>query len=353
MEFPGLPPAFLLGFSPWRMKPRFLGLLIAMNLVWAGTCPIYKVLADQASSGAIATLRYGLATLCLLAAWPWLPGRGPRGRDLLKSLVMGGIVFCLAPRLQIEGVHRGMASDTSLLIALDPLIVAVAAAVFLRERISSRRWWGFGLGMVGVALLSQLGPTGAQSLGGLFANLLFIASFVCEAAYSVMGKPMLARLGTFKLLGAALVGGTLANVSWEGLAGGASTWQAACHLPLSAWGWLVYMALICTITGYALWYWVIRETDVNIAGLTVFIQPVAGLAMSVAWLGEPLHWGQLWGSAIILAGLIVGLRPAGLGQAGWKRLRYFSWRGRMLPLSITPNAPSVTPSPKPTTSRTA
>ncbi len=233
------------------------------------------------------------------------------------------------------------------------MLVAVAAAMFLRERISSRRWWGFGLGMVGVALLSQLGPTAAQPLGGFLGNLLFIASFVCEAAYSVMGKPMLARLGTFKLLGAALVGGTLANVSWEWLAGGASTWQAASHLPLSAWGWLIYMALICTITGYALWYWVIRETDVNVASLTVFIQPVAGLAMSVAWLGEPLHWGQFWGSAVILAGLTIGLRPVDLGQAGWKRLRSFPGRGRMLPLPVAATAPSVAPTSKPTASRTS
>ena len=313
------------------MKPLHLVLLIAMNLVWAGTCPIYKVLTGQLNSGAIATLRFAMATLCLVAVWPWLPGKGPRGRDLIKALVMGVVVFCLAPRLQIEGVHRGMAGDSSLLIALDPLIVALAAAMFLRERIAPRRWWGFGLGMIGMGMLSQLGRPEAQSLGGLLGNALFIASFVCEAVYSVMGKPLLARVGTFKLLGAALVGGTLANVGWECLAGG-NVIESARTLSAPAWGWLLYMALICTVAGYALWYWVIRETDVNIVGLTVFIQPVAGFAMAVLWLGEPLHWGQFWGSLVILSGLMIGLRPLELGQAGWAWLRSLFWRPRLAPV---------------------
>ena len=57
-------------------------LLIGMNLLWAGSYSIFKVLSAHLSSGSIATLRFGLAALGLLAVWPWLPGKGPRGRDL-------------------------------------------------------------------------------------------------------------------------------------------------------------------------------------------------------------------------------------------------------------------------------
>src|SRR5438477_12153005 len=94
------------------MKPAFLILMIGMNLLWAGSYAIFKVLAPYLSSGSIATLRFGLAGLVLLLVWPWLPGKGPRGRDLLRTAVIGLCVFCLAPRLQIVGVHRGRAGDT-------------------------------------------------------------------------------------------------------------------------------------------------------------------------------------------------------------------------------------------------
>jgi len=36
-------------------------------------------------------------------------------------------------------------------------------------------------------------------------------------------------------------------------------------------------------------------------------QPVFGLALAKLWLGETLHWGQLWGSVAIVLGLVVGL----------------------------------------------
>jgi drug/metabolite transporter (DMT)-like permease len=76
----------------------------------------------------------------------------------------------------------------------------------------------------------------------------------------------------------------------------------------AAWLFVLYLAIVCTIVGYTLWFIVIRESEVNIAGLTVLVQPVAGLFLSVLWIGERLHWGQLWGSAVIVVGLAIGLR---------------------------------------------
>src|SRR5262245_38011295 len=226
------------------MRPLFLVLLAGMNLLWAGTAPVYKVLAENLSSGSIATLRFGLAAGCLLVCWPWLPGRGPRGGDWLRVMVMGAIVFAAAPRLQIEGVHRGQAGDTSLLMALEPLIVAVAAGLFLGERVASRRWARFALGMIGVALVSDVWREDVQPLRGLLPNLLFVSSFVCESAYSVIGKPMLPRMGILKLLGSVLAAGTLMNLCLDALTG-THTIEAVQSMPLRAWGLILYLALIC------------------------------------------------------------------------------------------------------------
>jgi drug/metabolite transporter (DMT)-like permease len=317
----GLVLAVFTEISAWRgtpvrlhtgdaMRPLHLILLVGMNLFWAGTYSIYKVLGEHLNSGKVATLRFGLATVCLLAAWPWLPGRGPRGRELWRAVVIGAVVFCAAPRLQVEAVHRGQAGDTSLLVALEPLVTALAAAVFLREHIAPRRWWGFALGMAGVVLLSNLWQ-GATPLRGLLPNLLFVTSFFCEATYSVAGKPLLDRVGIFKLLGSSLVVGTAVNLSLEALSGSPVTPSVLRAIPWPAWLWLLYLAVVCTVIGYALWYLVIKETEVNITSLTVFIQPVTGLLLSVLWLKEPTHWGQLWGSLVIVGGLVVGLQRNG------------------------------------------
>src|SRR5690349_1865123 len=156
-----------------------------MNLLWAGTVPMYKYLVGIVDERMIPTVRFGMAAICIGAVWPWLPGNGPRGRDILRALAMGVIVFCISPHLQIIGVHRGQAGDTSLLIALEPLIVAVGAALVLKEKIATRRWWGFGLGMLGAVLISEIWRDDVHALRGFIANLIFISSFVCEAAFSL------------------------------------------------------------------------------------------------------------------------------------------------------------------------
>jgi drug/metabolite transporter (DMT)-like permease len=282
------------------MSAVWLWLLIVMNLFWAGTVSMYKYLGAYLDAGAIASVRFGLAAVCLGVLWPWLPGKGPRGKDLLRALTMGVIVFCLSPRLQIEGVQRGQAGDTSLLIGLEPLIVALGAAVVLKERITARRWWGFGLGMLGIALISRVWRDDVQALHGLLANLIFVSSFLCEAAFSLIGKPMLDRVSPLKLVACGLLGGTIANVAISGVNVPA--------MPMQAWLALAYLAIICTAVGYALWYFAIQRAPVNLVGLTVYTQPVAGLLLATVWLGSPLHWGQFWGSAVIIAGLLIGLR---------------------------------------------
>lgn len=280
-----------------------------MNFCWAGSLSIYKALADYLQPGAIVTLRFGVAAATLALAWPWLPGKVPRGMDLLKTAIMGLIVFMLGHRVQVYGNTLNTAGNSSVLMAMEPIVTSVAAAIFLREHIGPRRWMGFALGLLGVALLNGF-LRGTLQWAGVTASLIFISSFFCEAVYSIMGKRLIERAGMMKILALALIFGTAANL----LIDGRQTFLAAHAVPLRLWWGIVYLGTVCTSIGYAIWFVVIKETDVNVVALTIFAQPVAGVAIAVLWLHEPLHWGQLWGSAAIVAGLVLGLsrqiRPA-------------------------------------------
>jgi drug/metabolite transporter (DMT)-like permease len=284
------------------MRLSYLIILILLNCGWAASLSIYKTLAPYLEPGAIVTLRFGVATLILLLLWPWLPGKMPRGWDLVKTIVMGLIVFMLGHRIQVYGNKLSTAGNSSVLMAMEPIVTSVAAAIFLREYIGPRRLMGFGLGMLGVALLNGLFGAGFQ-MAGLTASLIFISSFICEAIYSIMGKPLIERAGMMKILTIALVAGTVANLVVDGH----QTYTQTCSMPVKYWWLIFYMASVCTSIGYAIWFLVIKETDVNVVALTVFMQPIAGVAIAATWLHEPLHWGQFWGCAAIVVGLSIGL----------------------------------------------
>jgi drug/metabolite transporter (DMT)-like permease len=292
------------------MKPSYLIILLLMNFCWAGVYSAYKLMGPDLPAGGIVTLRFGLAALCLLLAWPWLPGRAPRGRDLVNSCMMGVILITLGQRLQVYGNQLGTAGNSAVLMAVEPLITSLAAALFLREHIGPRRLAGFGLGMCGVALLNGVWRKDFQWTG-LAPSLIFISSFVAEAAYSVIGKPIVSRASVMKMLAISLLFGTAVNL----LIDGSATLKAAQTLPPHAWWLLLGLAVICTAIGYSVWFIVIRECPVNVAALTIFAQSVFGVAIAAVWVHEKLHWGQLLGSVAIVAGLVLGLsrqikRPA-------------------------------------------
>lgn len=297
------------------MKPFYLIILLLMNLCWAGVYSAYKVMGPDLATGGIVTLRFGMAGLCLLAAWPWLPGRAPRGRDLVNTCLAGIVAIVMGQRLQVYGNQLGTAGNSAVLMAVEPLIASLAAALFLREHIGPRRLAGFALGMCGVVLLNGVWRKDFQWTG-LVPSLIFVSSFVCEAGFSVLGKSILARAGVMKMLALSLLAATAVNL----LIDGKDTLDAAKKLPPQAWWLLVALAIVCTVIGYSVWFMVIRECPVNVAALTIFAQAVFGVAIAALWLGEKLHWGQLLGSIVIVAGLVLGLsrqiqRPAHAAKA--------------------------------------
>jgi len=285
-----------------------------MNFFWAAVYSSYKVIGQDLPTGGIVTLRFGLAALCFLLLWPWLPGSAPRGRDLTVICLMGLMLYTVGHRLQVYGNHLGTAGNSSILMAFEPLVTSVMAALIMHERIGPRRMAGFVLGLAGVAMLQGISRSDYQWTG-LAASAIFLSSFVCEAAYSVAGKAMLARNSVMKMLGVSLIAGSIGNL----LIDGPATFQAARVLPLRAWVLLGLLAVVCTVVGYTIWFVVIRECPVNVAALTVFSQAVFGVMIAVVWLGEKVQLGQLLGCLTIVVGLVLGLSRQVKAGAGAPR----------------------------------
>lgn len=284
------------------MKPLHLLLLILFNVAWGGTFAIYKQVEPYLDYQGIVTLRFGIAAVGALVLWPMLPGLAPRGLDLLKAAAMGVIVFVIGHRLQVYGSSLGTAANSAVLMAAEPPMASVAAALFLREHVPARRWLGFALASLGVLLLNGVWRPDFH-WASLAASSFILLSFLGENAYSIIGKPLIERASIWKVLAVALLAGLAANIA---LAGG-PTWKAAGVLPAKAWWLLAFMGLVATLGGYAAWFFVIKESDISLAALTIFVQPIVGVPLAALWLGEQLHWGQFWGLLAIVVGLVVGM----------------------------------------------
>ena len=157
------------------MKQSHLILLVVFNVFWAGLLSVNKALETHLSYTSIVGLRFGLSALGFVLLWPWLPGATPRGWALVRTSIMGVVVFCVGQRLQVYGNSLGTAGNSSVLMGFEPILTAVAAAIFLREKIPSRQWIGFVLCLVGLALLNRVWAPDFHWTG-LAASLIFVSS---------------------------------------------------------------------------------------------------------------------------------------------------------------------------------
>ena len=175
---------------------------------------------------------------------------------------------------RLYGNEIGTAGNSAVLMSVEPLITSVAAALLLKEHIGPRRVAGFALALIGVAVLNGVWRSDFKWTG-LGASLIFISSFICEAAYSVVGKTIVAKASPVKMLVVSLCVGLAINLCIDG----SSTIAAAKSLNALGWVLILVMAIVCTSLGYTLWFVIIRDCPVNVVALTVFSNPC-----SVSWL---------------------------------------------------------------------
>jgi drug/metabolite transporter (DMT)-like permease len=243
-------------------------------------------------------IAFGVMSVIALAGrtrWPRRP------IDWLHLLVTG----TLLQTVQFSGVYIGLqtgvsAGLSSLLVSASPLAIAALAVPLFRERLSGLQWAGLVVGLVGVAVAVQSELVGNPKLAGLVAVLVGLAGFVAGTLYQKrFGHSMDLRTGMTIQLGGALVTTSLLVGPRGGFA-----------LPLSwpAVGAVGWLALVCSIGGFALLFALLRARSGGAATSYLFLVPPATALVAVPVLAQPVHTGAVIGIALATAGVALVTR---------------------------------------------
>ena len=167
---------------------------------------------------------------------------------------------------QQHGVPPPIASLTT---ALVPLFVMILAAVFLGEHLTLRRTLAFCvacLGLVTVAL--SKGEPGAIAEYGFTLGVTALAP-LSWSIYSILSKPVSGAASPLVWTYMSIVVGCLPLLLLLPWKGGPE--MAA--LPIGGWAALMYLSILCTVLGYAIWTWLLRHLPASTVGFTVFMNP--------------------------------------------------------------------------------
>jgi drug/metabolite transporter (DMT)-like permease len=281
---------------------------LLVMVVWGATPVATRLATEDLEPLVVAVLRTvlaGVVALPILAATGARPPTSGRARVLLAVSAIAGFVFF--PVVYTVGQERTSAMHGVGILAGLPVFTGLYAALVARRL--PGRWWllGCALALVGEGLIVAVRTAGAEGgeatlLGDL---LVLVAALVVSSGY-VAGALLLPRgltsagttywgatLGAFALapLGIALVG-------TDGVPSGDAT----------AWGAVLFLALVTSIVGYVGWYWALAHGGIARIAPLQFMQPVSGLLLAALVLDERLTWPLALGAGAVVAGVSLARR---------------------------------------------
>jgi drug/metabolite transporter (DMT)-like permease len=243
------------------------------------------------------------AGLLLLVRRPLRLPRSARWRIVALGL-LGVPAYNLFFLYGLKTVPTGTAS---LVTAINPVLTAVLARLLLGEPFGRRRVVGLALALAGVFVVVRYGTDKPVDWTYLSSALVLALAPLAWALYSVIGRGLPKAADALDSTYALLFVGSLpvAFLATPSLARGLVAHPGALAAAL-------YLAVPCTLVGYAGWIWALKRLPAGEVAAFVFLNPP--LANLGAWLfqGAVLRPPYVLGALMLLVGVGTIVLPASL-----------------------------------------
>jgi drug/metabolite transporter (DMT)-like permease len=300
--------------------PRFTSLdalLLLMTIIWGTNFSVIKSAVRELDPQAFNAVRMVVASLAFLAVMAvarrrfstapnpayYSPAR-VTARDWGQLALLGLVGHVVYQFCFIGGLARTSVANSSLMLAMTPVLIAVISAALGHERIARAHWIGAGISTAGIYLV--VGKGFALGGPGLAGDLLMFGAVVCWAIYTLGARPLMERHSPLAVTGLSMALGTLVYLPlvWPRV-------RAVQWTQVSAWslGLSIYSALFALCVAYTIWYVAVREIGSARTSAYSNLIPVVAMGSAVLVLGEPLDWRKAIGAVAVLAG--VALTRAG------------------------------------------
>jgi drug/metabolite transporter (DMT)-like permease len=216
-------------------------------------------------------------------------------RDWWLLACMAGPGFALPMVLIAFGLERSTATNGALLAPVEPIGILIGGALLLAERPTTACLVAVGLGSVGATLI-VLGGRLAPGTGDPFGDVLILLGYLAWAVYTLAAKSLLDRHDATRVSLWAV------GLSIPPLAVLAATEPLDAARAPHALAWLGVLALVSTALATFSWNRALQSMRAGTMAAFIFVQPVVGLALGTAVLGESAGASALLGTALVVAG---------------------------------------------------
>ena len=219
-------------------------------------------------------------------------------RDTGWMALLGTVGIAISMVAFQIGVLRCNASTAAPLFCTNPLYAMVIAHLFTPEKMDRRKWIAFALGVFAAFLMIR--PWDVQEGNTVTGMIIMVLAAVTFAAYSVMGKRSIARIGTFTQTSVSFIVGSIILLVITAAMGKPVVSGLAANLAV-----VLYCGIVVTGIGYLFYFLAIRYSDASTGSITFFIKPAIAPVFAVIILRETVRWNTVAGILLLITASVI------------------------------------------------
>ena len=282
--------------------------LLLTAIFWGGTFVAGRSLAQNVGPFSAAFFRFAVASVFLVFLTWKVEGKFSvlRRGQILPVLLLGLTgVFCYN-LFFFKGLKLIEASRAAVIIANNPIFIALFSALIFKEKLNSLKVAGILISVSGAIIVISRGNLLGILQGNLGLGEFYI--FLCVLSwviFSLLGKAVMADLSPLSSVAYSSITGTVLlflPALREGMAD-------CVYYSISDWWNIFYLGFFGTVLGFVWFYEGINHIGPTKAGLFINFVPVSAILLAFVILREPLTLSLLIGTLLVSTGVYLTNRP--------------------------------------------
>jgi drug/metabolite transporter (DMT)-like permease len=294
--------------GPARAQCLARAMLWIVPLLWSSNYLIARAADGVIAPHMLALGRWVLAGLIMLPfVWRGVFRDGlPWRREWKQILVLGALGMWICGAVVYLGGQTTSSTNIALIYAATPVLIALASARLLHEKLSLPQRCGVAGALAGVLfVIAQGDPARLLAVRFTAGDGWIVLASVAWAAYSVLLKRWPSTLGPAERLVVIIAGGVLVMLPFTLI-----EWWLMPRHPASwpAFGLIVAAAVLPGVLSYSAYSFMQRELGASRTALVMYLSPVYAAFGAWALLGEAPGWYHAVGAALILPSIWLATR---------------------------------------------
>lgn len=277
-------------------------MLLSCVIIWGWSFVATKIALQYVNPFELLAIRYmfGLPILFVVLFSKKIKLKFEK-RDKI-AILLGSFILTIHFLIQITGLKYTSATNTGWIISVTPLVLAVLAFFFLKEKIGRNQIFGIVIATFGILLLVSKGNLTEFSWLKSTGDWLVLGSAHTWALYTVATRFVSQRCNPLAVTVGVLAPSALLVLLYVSFN---SNWTEFLNIPLEPMLALIFLGVFAM--GLGQWFWQIGTAQLGAAraGIFLYLEPLATTALAVPYLHEEFGLFSAIGGLLVLSGVFV------------------------------------------------